>query len=61
MLQKNGKVRTTKTQALVASGQKNLLEERLKLASELWQAGIKVIIFVFEILLRNTLHARTLG
>lgn len=27
---------------LVASAQKNLLEERLKLTSELWEAGIKV-------------------
>ncbi|XP_073252523.1 histidine--tRNA ligase-like isoform X1 [Porites lutea] len=36
-----GKVRTTKTQVLVASGQKNFLEERLKLASQLWKAGIK--------------------
>ncbi|XP_068702840.1 histidine--tRNA ligase, cytoplasmic-like isoform X1 [Montipora foliosa] len=35
------KVRTTKTQVLVASGQKNLLEERMKLACELWDAGIK--------------------
>ncbi|XP_012687567.2 histidine--tRNA ligase isoform X2 [Clupea harengus] len=36
------KVRTTETQVLVASAQKNLLEERLKLTSELWNAGIKV-------------------
>lgn len=36
-----GKVRTTKTQVLVASGQKNLLPERLKLVNQLWQAGIK--------------------
>uniref|UniRef100_A0A8C0YLH4 histidine--tRNA ligase n=1 Tax=Cyprinus carpio carpio TaxID=630221 RepID=A0A8C0YLH4_CYPCA len=35
------KVRTTETQVLVASAQKNLLEERLKLTSELWNAGIK--------------------
>ncbi|XP_045140676.1 histidine--tRNA ligase, cytoplasmic [Echinops telfairi] len=35
------KVRTTETQVLVASAQKKLLEERLKLASELWDAGIK--------------------
>ena len=44
VLQANGgKVRTTKTQVLVASGQKNFLEERLKLASQLWKAGIKVL------------------
>ena len=36
------KVRTTETQVLVASAQKKLLEERLKLISELWDAGIKV-------------------
>uniref|UniRef100_A0ABI8A9K5 Histidine--tRNA ligase, cytoplasmic n=1 Tax=Felis catus TaxID=9685 RepID=A0ABI8A9K5_FELCA len=35
------KVRTTETQVLVASAQKRLLEERLKLVSELWDAGIK--------------------
>lgn len=38
------KVRTTETQVLVASAQKNLLEERLKLTTELWNAGIKVCI-----------------
>lgn len=37
------KVRTTETQVLVASAQKKLLEERLKLVSELWDAGIKVL------------------
>ena len=42
LLQAAGKVRTTKTQVLVASGQKNLLNERLKLACLLWGAGIKV-------------------
>ncbi|CAJ1058001.1 histidine--tRNA ligase isoform X2 [Xyrichtys novacula] len=35
------KVRTTEVQIMVASAQKNLLEERLKLVSELWNAGIK--------------------
>ncbi|XP_060771236.1 histidine--tRNA ligase isoform X1 [Neoarius graeffei] len=35
------KIRTTETQVLVASAQKNLLEERLKLTTELWNAGIK--------------------
>uniref|UniRef100_A0A8C2TMP7 histidine--tRNA ligase n=1 Tax=Coturnix japonica TaxID=93934 RepID=A0A8C2TMP7_COTJA len=35
------KIRTTETQVLVASAQKKLLEERLKLVSELWDAGIK--------------------
>lgn len=36
------KVRTTETQVLIASAQKDLLEERLKLTAELWDAGIKV-------------------
>ncbi|XP_013926458.1 PREDICTED: histidine--tRNA ligase, cytoplasmic-like [Thamnophis sirtalis] len=36
------KIRTTETQVLVASAQKKLLEERLKLVSELWDSGIKV-------------------
>ncbi|XP_035415512.1 histidine--tRNA ligase, cytoplasmic isoform X1 [Cygnus atratus] len=35
------KIRTTEIQVLVASAQKKLLEERLKLISELWDAGIK--------------------
>ncbi|XP_028815823.1 histidine--tRNA ligase isoform X1 [Denticeps clupeoides] len=35
------KVRTTETQVMVASAQKNLLEERLKLTAELWDAGVK--------------------
>ncbi|KAG7273609.1 hypothetical protein CRUP_011038 [Coryphaenoides rupestris] len=35
------KVRTTEIQVMVASAQKNLLEERLKLVAELWNAGIK--------------------
>nr|XP_013810003.1 PREDICTED: histidine--tRNA ligase, cytoplasmic-like [Apteryx mantelli mantelli] len=35
------KVRTTETQVLVATPQKHLLGARLKLISELWDAGIK--------------------
>ncbi|CAL8358446.1 unnamed protein product [Merluccius merluccius] len=35
------KVRTTEIQVMVVSAQKNLLEERLKLVTELWNAGIK--------------------
>lgn len=35
------KVRTTEVQVMVASAQKNLLEERLKLVTELWNANIK--------------------
>ncbi|XP_070819016.1 histidine--tRNA ligase isoform X1 [Chaetodon trifascialis] len=35
------KIRTTDVQVMVASAQKNLLEERLRLVTELWNAGIK--------------------
>lgn len=42
-LQASGsELRTTSTFVLVASGQKNFLEERMKLVSELWEAGIQV-------------------
>ncbi|XP_069754137.1 histidine--tRNA ligase isoform X2 [Narcine bancroftii] len=37
----NQKVRTTETQVFVATAQKHLLEERMKLLSELWESGIK--------------------
>lgn len=36
------KVRTVETQVLVASGQKNMLEERMRVCTQLWNAGIKV-------------------
>lgn len=36
------RVRTVETQTLVASGQKNLLEDRMKICAQLWDAGIKV-------------------
>ena len=36
------KTRTTETEVLVASAQSGMLEERLKLCRELWDAGIKV-------------------
>ncbi|XP_022091557.1 histidine--tRNA ligase, cytoplasmic-like isoform X2 [Acanthaster planci] len=35
------KIRTTETEVLVASAQSGMLEERLKLCRELWDAGIK--------------------
>lgn len=37
------KIRTTEVQVYVASAQKNLVEERMKLCKELWDAHIKVI------------------
>jgi len=36
------KVRTTETQVYVASAQKRLLDERLRLCRELWDANVKV-------------------
>ena len=35
------RVRTVETQVLVASGQKDLLEDRMKICTQLWDAGIK--------------------
>ncbi|XP_029368364.1 histidine--tRNA ligase isoform X5 [Echeneis naucrates] len=35
------KVRTTEVQVMVVSAQKNLLQERLKLVSDLWNGGVK--------------------
>jgi len=37
----NVKARTTETQVLVASAQKGMVLERLKIVAELWKAGIK--------------------
>ena len=36
-----GKGRTVETEVFVASAQKNLLDERMKLCCELWDGGIK--------------------
>ena len=41
-------VRTVDTDIYVASAQKNLMEERMKLCALLWDAGIKVNVFDFE-------------
>lgn len=38
----NEKMRTNETEVFVATPQKGLLEERLRLCQELWSAGIKV-------------------
>lgn len=40
------KIRTTEVQVMVAAAQKNLLEERLRLITELWNAGIKVCVCI---------------
>lgn len=42
---RNQKQRTTDVEIYVASAQKNLHEERMKLCNELWQEGFKVIFF----------------
>ena len=39
---KDQKVRTIETQVYIASGQKNMLEERMRICAKLWNAGIKV-------------------
>ena len=55
-LQASGrKQKTTKTCVLVASGQKNFLEERLKLVCELWQAGVQVGWFFILFVVKNTI------
>jgi histidyl-tRNA synthetase len=37
------KVRTTEVEVFVASAQKNLVEDRMRLCKELWNANIEVI------------------
>lgn len=44
MASEQQKIRTTEVQVYVASAQKNLTEERMKLCKTLWDAGIKVSI-----------------
>lgn len=41
---RNTKVRTTEVEVYVASAQKNLLEERMRVCRQLWDGGIKVSI-----------------
>lgn len=43
--QSNSKLRTVETQVYVATAQKNLVEERMRLCAELWDSDIKVCIF----------------
>ena len=38
----NVKKRTTSTEVFVASAQKNLIEERMKICAQLWDSDIKV-------------------
>lgn len=38
----NSKIRTTETEVFVVSAQNNLVEERMKLCKELWDANVKV-------------------
>ena len=37
-----GKTRTTETEVFVASAQKNMVEERMKICKALWDANVKV-------------------
>lgn len=47
LLANNQKVRTTEVEVYVATAQKNLAEERMKLCNELWDEGFKVIKYGF--------------
>lgn len=42
VISSKSKVRTTEVEVYVASAQKNLLEDRMRLCKELWDASIKV-------------------
>lgn len=46
----NNKLRTTEVEVYVATAQKNLLEQRMKLCNELWDEGFKVSI-VYSLIL----------
>eukprot|EP00096_Caligus_rogercresseyi_P008034 TRINITY_DN2630_c0_g1_i1.p1 TRINITY_DN2630_c0_g1~~TRINITY_DN2630_c0_g1_i1.p1 ORF type:complete len:604 (+),score=179.13 TRINITY_DN2630_c0_g1_i1:316-2127(+) len=41
VLKEKSRIRTVETEVLVASAQKNLMEERMRLCQELWDGGIK--------------------
>lgn len=41
------KIRTTEVEVFVASAQKNFLEHRMRICKELWDAGIKVIYWLY--------------
>lgn len=43
----NNKLRTTEVEVYVATAQKNLLEQRMKLCNELWEEGFKVSVVYF--------------
>ena len=43
------KVRTTETEVYVATAQKNLHEERLKICKELWDEDVKVRQIIFSL------------
>jgi histidyl-tRNA synthetase len=42
------KTRTTETEVFVASAQKNLIEERMKICAQLWDNDIKVLVVVLN-------------
>ncbi len=45
------KTRTAETEVFVASAQKNLIEERMKICAQLWDNDIKVLFVVFKYVL----------
>lgn len=58
----NKKTRTTEVEIFVATAQKNLLEERMKLCNELWEEGWKVSYRKTDTFLSlNVIFPKTLG
>lgn len=57
----NTKIRTTDIQVYVATAQKNLVEERMKLCRQLWDEGFKVseLVKILEMLLDVSLRLNT--
>lgn len=53
--------RTTETEAYIVSAHKGLLEQRMKLVAELWEAGVKVSLASYcSALLKNLLIKSTI-
>lgn len=51
MKKEEAKIRSTHTQVYIATPQKGLVEERLKLCQILWSAGINVILYLNQTLI----------
>lgn len=52
VLAEQGKVRTTDTQVYVASAQKNLVEDRMRICKELWDSDLRVCLQIKNCQLR---------